>query len=130
MVALRPLQKPKIVKKRTNKFIKHQPDWYVKIKCNWQKPRSNDGWVHRRVKDLLSMPNTGYGSNKKTKHMQLHRFQKFLAHNVKEPEVSLMCNKSQHAEIAHDVSSKNHKAPVQRAAQLAISHQPQCQAAQ
>ncbi|XP_034501200.1 60S ribosomal protein L32-like [Ailuropoda melanoleuca] len=130
MVALRPLRKPKIVKKKTNKFIEHQPDWYVKIKCNWQKPRSNDSWVHRRVKDLLSMPNTGYGSNKKTKHVQPSGFQKFLVHNVKELEVSLMCNKSQRAEIAHDVSSKNHKAPVQRAAQLAICHQPQCQAAQ
>ncbi|MXQ93694.1 hypothetical protein E5288_WYG022320 [Bos mutus] len=47
-------------------------------------------------------------------------FWKFLVHNVKELEALLMCNKSYCAEIAHNVSSKNHKATVERAAQLAI----------
>uniref|UniRef100_A0A8C5L954 60S ribosomal protein L32 n=1 Tax=Jaculus jaculus TaxID=51337 RepID=A0A8C5L954_JACJA len=91
MAALRPLVKPKIVKKRTKKFIRHQSDRYVKIK-----------------------------SNKKTKHMLPSGFRKFLVHNVKELEVLLMCNKSYCAEIAHNVSSKNRKAIVERAAQLAI----------
>ncbi|XP_021046904.1 60S ribosomal protein L32 [Mus pahari] len=89
MAALRPLVKPKIVKKRTKKFIRHQSDRYVKI-------------------------------NKKTKHMLPSGFRKFLVHNVKELEVLLMCNKSYCAEIAHNVSSKNRKAIVERAAQLAI----------
>ncbi|XP_074055143.1 EF-hand calcium-binding domain-containing protein 12-like [Macrotis lagotis] len=120
MPALRPLVKPKIVKKRTKKFIRHQSDRYVKIKRNWRKPRGIDNRVRRRFKGQILMPNIGYGSNKKTKHMLPSGFRKFLVHNVKELEVLLMCNKSYCAEIAHNVSSKNRKVIVERAAQLAI----------
>jgi ribosomal protein L32E len=42
MAALRPLVKPKIVRKRTKKFIPHQSDRYVKIKRNWRKPKGID----------------------------------------------------------------------------------------
>uniref|UniRef100_A0A2K5QXW9 60S ribosomal protein L32 n=1 Tax=Cebus imitator TaxID=2715852 RepID=A0A2K5QXW9_CEBIM len=106
MAALRPLVKPKIVKKRTKKFIRYQSDRYVKIKHNWRKPRGIDNRVRRRFKGQILMPNIGYGSNKKTKHTL--------------PSVLLTCNKSYCAEIAHNVSSKNRKAIVERAAQLAI----------
>ncbi|XP_039318192.1 large ribosomal subunit protein eL32-like [Saimiri boliviensis] len=119
MAALRPQVKPKIIKKRTKKFIQHQSDWYVKIKHNWQKPKGIDNRVRRRFKGQILMPNTGYG-NKKTKHMLPSGFQKFLVHNVKELEVLLMCNKSYCAETAHNVSSKNLKAIMERPAQLAI----------
>ncbi|XP_043829227.1 60S ribosomal protein L32-like [Dromiciops gliroides] len=120
MPALRPLVKPKIVKKRTKKFIRHQSDRYVKIKRNWCKPRGIDNRVQRRFKGQILMPNIGYGSNKKTKHMLPSGFRKFLVHNVKELEVLLMCNKSYCAEIAHNVSSQNQKVIVETAGQLAI----------
>ncbi|KAK2111348.1 60S ribosomal protein L32 [Saguinus oedipus] len=95
MAALRPFVKPKIVKKRTKKCIRHQSDRYVQIKHNW--------WETQRKQ-----------------HMLPSGFQKFLVHNVKELEVLLMCNKSYCAEIAHNVFSKNRKAIVERASQLAI----------
>ncbi|ELK30526.1 60S ribosomal protein L32 [Myotis davidii] len=63
MAAVRPLVKPKIVKKRTKKFIRHQSDGYVKIKRNWRKPRGIDNRVRRRFKGQILMPNIGYGSN-------------------------------------------------------------------
>ncbi|XP_045146684.1 60S ribosomal protein L32-like [Echinops telfairi] len=120
MAALRPLVKPKIVKQRTKKFIWHQSDHYVKIKRYWRKPRGINNRVRGRFKGQILMPNIGYGSNKKTKHMLPSGFRKFLVHNIKEMEVLLMCNKSSCAEIAHKVSSKNRKAIIERAAQLSI----------
>nr|XP_045757641.1 60S ribosomal protein L32-like [Mirounga angustirostris] len=115
-----PLTKPKIIKKRTKKFIQHQSDPYVKIKHNWQKPKGTDNRVHRRFKGQILMPNTGYRSNKETEHMPPSGFQKFLIHSIKELEVLLVCNKSYCAEFAHNVSPKNHRTTVERAAQLAI----------
>ncbi|XP_038407494.1 60S ribosomal protein L32-like [Canis lupus familiaris] len=120
MAALRPLVKLKIVKKRTKKFIWHQSDGLVKIKYNWQKPRDIDNRLCRRFKGQILMPNNGYRSNKKTKHMLPSGFRNFLVHHIKELEALLMCNKSYCAEIAHNVSSKNHKATVERASQRAI----------
>ncbi|XP_072574906.1 large ribosomal subunit protein eL32-like [Vulpes vulpes] len=74
------------------KFIRHQSDRYVKIKRNWRKPRGIDNrW-------LPEVPSP----------------------QLKALEVLLMCSKSYCAEIAHRVSSKNCKAFVERAAQLAI----------
>ncbi|CAK6433253.1 unnamed protein product [Pipistrellus nathusii] len=109
-----------MVKKRTKRFIQHQSDRYVKIKRKWRKPRDTDNRVRRRFKGQILMPNIGYGSNRKTKHMLPSGFRKFLVHNVKTFEVLLRCSKSYCAEIAHNVSSKNRKAIVERAAQLAI----------
>uniref|UniRef100_A0A8L0DMP6 60S ribosomal protein L32 n=1 Tax=Oncorhynchus mykiss TaxID=8022 RepID=A0A8L0DMP6_ONCMY len=129
MAALRPLKRPKIVKKRVKKFIRHQSDRYVKVKVrgarnpkvqNWRKPRGIDNRVRRRFKGQMLMPNIGYGSNKKTKHMLPSGFRKFLVHNIRELEVLMMSNKTHAAEIAHNVSSKNRKLIVERAAQLAI----------
>nr|XP_046169183.1 60S ribosomal protein L32-like [Oncorhynchus gorbuscha] len=120
MPALRPLKRPKIVKKRVKKFIRHQSDRYVKVKQNWRKPRGIDNRVRRRFKGQMLMPNIGYGSNKKTKHMLPSGFRKFLVHNIRELEVLMMSNKTHAAEIAHNVSSKNRKLIVERAAQLAI----------
>ncbi|XP_037066898.1 60S ribosomal protein L32-like [Peromyscus leucopus] len=85
MAALQPLVKPKIDKKRTKKFIWYQSEQYAKIKRNWREPRDIDNRVQRRVKGQILMPNSGYGSNKRTKHSG---FRKFPVPNVKELEVT------------------------------------------
>uniref|UniRef100_U5EXB7 60S ribosomal protein L32 n=1 Tax=Corethrella appendiculata TaxID=1370023 RepID=U5EXB7_9DIPT len=120
-MVVRPAYKPKIVKKRTKKFIRHQSDRYVKLAPNWRKPKGIDNRVRRRFKGQYLMPNIGYGSNKRTRHMLPNGFKKFLVHNVKELEVLMMQNRVYCAEIAHGVSSKKRKLIVERAKQLAIA---------
>ncbi|EPY75198.1 60S ribosomal protein L32-like protein [Camelus ferus] len=71
------------------------------MKRNWWKPRGADSRVRRRLMGRILTPNTGCGSNKKTKHILPSGFRKFLVHNIKQLEVPLMCNKSHWAEIAH-----------------------------
>jgi large subunit ribosomal protein L32e len=119
-MALTPASRPKIVKKRTKKFTRHQSDRYDKVKRNWRKPKGIDNRVRRKFKGMYKMPNIGYGSNSVTRHMMPSGFKKVLVHNVKELEVLMMSNKTYCAEIAHGVSAKNRKTLVERAAQLAI----------
>ena len=119
-MAIRPLVKNKQLKKRTKKFIRHQSDRYVKVKSNWRKPKGIDNRVRRRFKGQFLMPNIGYGSNKKTRHLMPDGFKKFLVHNIKELEVLLMQNRTFAAEIAHNVSSRKRKEIVKRAQQLSI----------
>merc|ERR1712112_511034 len=119
-MAITPASRPKIVKKRTKKFTRHQSDRYDKVKRNWRKPKGIDNRVRRKFKGMYLMPGIGYGSNKLTRHMMPTGFRKVLVHNIKELEVLMMQNKKFCAEIAHGVSSKNRKALVERAQQLAI----------
>ena len=119
-MAITPASRPKIVKKRTKKFTRHQSDRYGKLKRNWRKPKGIDNRVRRRFKGMYKMPNIGYGSAKSTKHMLPNGFRKVLVHNIKELEVLMMQNKKFCAEIAHGVSAKNRKGLVERAQQLAI----------
>merc|ERR1711910_30882 len=68
-MAITPASKPKIVKKRTKKFTRHQSDRYKKLSRNWRKPKGIDNRVRRKFKGMYIMPNIGYGSAKTTKHM-------------------------------------------------------------
>merc|ERR1711964_427056 len=91
-----PTVKPKIVNKRTKRFIRHQSERYVKVKPSWRKPKGIDNRVRRRFKGQYLMP------------------------NVAELEMLLMLKGTHAAEIAHSVSSQKRKAIVERAGQLTI----------
>jgi len=118
--SVRPLIKPKIVKKKLKHFKRHQSDRYLRVRPSWRRPKGIDNRVRRRFKGQLRMPNIGYGSAKKTRHMLPTGYRKFLVHNVKELEVLMMSNRKFAAEIAHGVSSRKRKSIVERAQQLAI----------
>lgn len=116
-----PIKKIAIIKKRTKKFVRHQADRYNgKLADNWRKPKGIDNRVRRRFKGQIVMPKIGYGSNVKTRHVLPDGFKKFLIRNVKEVELLLMLNRVYSAEIAHNVSSKNRIAILERARQLDV----------
>ncbi|KAI9230291.1 MAG: ribosomal protein L32 [Piptocephalis tieghemiana] len=119
-MAVTPINRIPIVKKRTAKFTRHQCDRYHKIDPSWRKPKGIDNRVRRRFKGQIPMPKIGYGSNKRTRHFMPSGFKKFLVSNVKELELLLMQNRTYAAEIAHNVSSKNRVAIVERASQLNV----------
>merc|ERR1711909_80269 len=91
-----------------------------RVKQNWRKPKGIDNRVRRRFKGQYLMPNIGYGTAKKTRHILPDGFKKFLVHNIKELEVLLMQNRTFAAEIAHNVSSRKRKTIVERAQQPSI----------
>ena len=82
-MAITPASKPKIVKKRTKKFTRHQSDRYNKLSRNWRKPKGIDNRVRRKFKGMYLMPNIGYGSAKNTRHMLPTGFRKVVVHNLK-----------------------------------------------
>merc|ERR1712226_1160857 len=110
-----------IVKKRTNKFIRHQSDRYAKVKQVWRKPKGIDNRVRRRFKGQYLMPSIGYGSNKKTRDLNPAGFKRFVVSNVQDLELILMQNRRFAAEVAHNVSAKKRIAIVNRAQQLEIA---------
>merc|ERR1711937_312548 len=69
---------------------------------------------------VKKMPNIGYGSNKKTKHLLKDGFRKFVINNVADLEMLLMYNRTYAAEVAHSVSRKTREDILNRAKILDI----------
>jgi large subunit ribosomal protein L32e len=109
-----------IVKKRTKKFKRHQCDIKKRVGESWRRQKGIDSVVRRKFRGKVRMPNIGYGSNKKTRHMLPNGFYKFLVHNPTEVDMLLMQNRTYCAEIAHNVSSRVRIQILDRAAQLDV----------
>merc|ERR1712151_456433 len=111
---------PQIVKKKTNKFKRHQSDLHDRVSESWRRPKGIDSRVRRKFKGKVLMPNIGYGSNKKTRHMLPDGFMKFLINNVSDLELLMMYNRTYAAEVASSVSRKTREAILERAKVLDI----------
>ena len=121
MTKITPLVKPKIVKKRSKSFERHQHQQFWRIgRSSWRTPHGLDSRVRRRFKGTIPQPSIGYGSDKKTRNILPNGFYKFVVHNAKELEMLLMHNRKYCAEIASSVSSKTRKAIVERAQELHV----------
>ncbi|KAK9809769.1 hypothetical protein WJX73_004477 [Symbiochloris irregularis] len=117
-----PLVKPKIIKKRTKRFRRHQWDRKITVPESWRRPKGIDSRVRRKFKGCgVKMANIGFGSAKKTRHLLPSGFYKFVVNNVSDLELLLMHNKRYAAEIAHNVAAVKRKAIVERAAELNIN---------
>lgn len=114
------LNKLKIVKKRTKKFKRHQSDLKIRVSESWRRPKGIDSRVRRKWRGKILMPNVGYGTNKKTRHMLPNGFFKLVVSNVNELDALAMQNRTYCAEIAHNVSSQKRIAILDRAVQLDI----------
>jgi ribosomal protein L32E len=114
------------------------------LQTSWRRPKGIDSRCRRKFKGTTLMPNIGYGSNKKTKHMLGNGFLKFVVHNVGDLNLLLMHNRCARprlsraalpgsqltaphpfcskycAEVAHNVSTQKRKAIVERAAQVRV----------
>eukprot|EP00163_Fabomonas_tropica_P017522 TRINITY_DN3111_c0_g5_i1.p1 TRINITY_DN3111_c0_g5~~TRINITY_DN3111_c0_g5_i1.p1 ORF type:complete len:134 (+),score=50.95 TRINITY_DN3111_c0_g5_i1:119-520(+) len=117
---VKPLTKPKIVKKITKKFKRHHSDRYIRVAESWRKQKGIDSRVRRRFKGMILQPNIGYGSNKKTRHTRSDGFKEFNVANVKDLEVLMMHNRKYAAVINHNVSKRVRANILERAAQLNI----------
>eukprot|EP00004_Rigifila_ramosa_P012355 TRINITY_DN266_c0_g1_i2.p2 TRINITY_DN266_c0_g1~~TRINITY_DN266_c0_g1_i2.p2 ORF type:complete len:146 (+),score=25.64 TRINITY_DN266_c0_g1_i2:38-439(+) len=115
-----PLNKSKIVKKKTNKFKRHQSDRYPGLRESWRKPKGIDNAARRRFKGYTLMPNIGYGSDKPPRGLLPNGFSPSRVFNRRDLEALMMHNRKYAAVIAHGVSSRKRKEIVERAAQLNI----------
>ena len=109
MVKATPLLRKRIVKKRTQKFVRFQSDLYGgRLAPSWRRAHGIDNRMRRRFRGNRPMPKIGYGSDKKTRFHLPNGLKKFVVHNIKDLDILLMNNRTFCAEIAHNVSSKVH----------------------
>merc|ERR1712021_297093 len=110
---VQPLVKHKIVHKKTTKFKRLQCDRKVTVKESWRRPKGIDCRHRRKFKGTVPMPNIGYGTDKRYKHV--------LPCGFKELDMLMMHNRTYAAEIAHDVGARKRKEIVERAKQLNVN---------
>ena len=82
---------------------------------SWRRPKGMESRVRMKFNGTILMPNIGYGSHKKTRHLLPNGYLKFTVSNVAELELLMMHNKQYAAEIAHNVSGRKRQEIIERA---------------
>lgn len=76
--------------------------------------------MRRRFRGQLPLPNIGYGSNRKTRHVLPNGLKTFVVTNMKELEALIMHTDTYSATIASCVGSNKRSSLIKRAEQLGI----------
>merc|ERR1712216_859645 len=85
---MKPIKKVKKEVKKKTKFFRNQSDTELRVKTSWRRPRGIDGRCRRKFRGCVPMPNIGYGTNKKHRHILPNGFIKFVVNNVSDLEIS------------------------------------------
>ena len=116
----KPVNRARVVKKRSKKFTRHQCELFKTIGSSWRFPHGIDSPVRRRYKGQKAMPNKGYGSDRRTKYIHPDGFKHFKITNAQDLQMLLMQNQKYAAVISTTVGAKARKAIVRKAHELDI----------
>ena len=119
-MAIKALPHKRILKKRTKKFVRFESDDYGKLEPSWRKPHGIDNRMRRRFRGTAPMPQVGYGSDAKTRHLLKSGFRKLLISSPKDVELLLMNNRTFCGELAANLSARKRLQIVKRAAELNV----------
>merc|ERR1719229_555209 len=118
-----PVMRRKIVKKRLKKFHRFQADQFKRISRrnhSWRRPKGIDSYFRRQFRGYPLMPNIGYGTDKRTRHMERNGFYRYHVKNLQDLEMLLMHNGIYEAELASNLSAKKRREIIARADQLNV----------
>ncbi|KAF4676821.1 60S ribosomal protein L32 [Perkinsus chesapeaki] len=110
----------RIVKKKTNKFRRHQSDNFMRVPESWRKPKGIDSRIRRRFRGTTLMPNIGYGSDKRTKFQLANGKYAFQIRSPADIELLMMHNEKYAAVLASNLSGRTRKAVIERADQIGV----------
>ena len=110
----------RIVKKKKTTFDRFECHRYKRFTRSWRRPRGIDCAVRRKFRGYQRTPKTGYGSNKKTRHLLQNYKRKFVVHNLKELDCLLMSKEQYCAEIAKQVGAVLRIKMLKRAKEMGI----------
>ena len=119
-MAILPLKRKKIIKKRRKRFIRTNADEFITMKYTWRKPHGIDNPARRRFRGSKKCVKIGYRTDKKTRDVMPNGFKKFLIKCPAELEILLMNNRVFCGEIAGNLSSRKKALIVKRAAELNV----------
>jgi large subunit ribosomal protein L32e len=108
------------IRKRNKPFNRHHSDRYKRLKTSWRKPRGIDNCVRRRFKGKTIMPNIGFGSDRKTRNLNVNGLLKVRVFNVKDLNMLIMSNRKFQAEVGKGVGSKKKGMILKKALSLDI----------